>query len=200
MSVNCNTLFKLSLESLRDKKRLAGNAGLALLGATGDTYKAMELAEHGDGAASAGVYVASAEAKLRNASDLLGEVVSVLVSGSLSPDAITWYQGLDYDRLYRAGVDHGVLPQNVNIWAEFAELMVREGPLSVTEAFRARVAHAAELMTQWLVSMGGADSVTRLARLTAAVTDLAVYARFVGYVNTVEPLDKEWLRPVTATG
>ncbi|UNO38870.1 hypothetical protein [Streptomyces sp. MST-110588] len=194
MSVNCNKAFKLSLESLRDKKRLARNAGIALLGATGDVYKATELAEHGDGAASVGVYVASARAKLLNASALLGEVVAILESGSLSAETTAWHQGLDYDRLYRTGTEDGTLPHGRETWSEFAGTMVKEGPLTATVALRARIERSAGLLAEWLDQARDAGSAAGLTRLTAAVTDLATHARFVSYVNDVEPLDARWLR------
>jgi len=199
MSVNCNKSFKMSVESLRDKKRLSAGAGLALLGAASDVFKAMELADHQDGAAASAVYVGSAEAKLRNASGLMGEVVSLLDSGTFRTEMTSWYQNLDFDRLYRTGVAEGVLPLSADIWAEFSALLVKEGPYAVTDSFRARLGQTADLMADWLASAGDAGSETRVVRLAMAIADMSAFARFVGYVSDLEPLDGEWLRPATAT-
>lgn len=79
----CNKAMKLSGEARREKKRLAQDAGLELLAAASDVFKALELSEHGDSTASAGVYVASAERRLRQAGHLLSEVAAILSSGEL---------------------------------------------------------------------------------------------------------------------
>ncbi|MET9296388.1 hypothetical protein [Streptomyces sp. NPDC003077] len=198
MSANCNKAFQLSLESLRDKKRLSRNAGLALLGAGSDLYKALELAERGDGAAAARVYVVSAQAKLGGARGLLEDVLAILATGTLRAGLPAWYRNLDYDRLYRTGVEQGALPHGSEVWQEITGVLAQSGPLALTEEFRARVAYTADLASEWLGTASDAGSAPGLLRLVTAVSDLTAFARYVGYVNDVEPLDAHWLRPAPA--
>ncbi|MGH4033524.1 hypothetical protein ACQB60_31850 [Actinomycetota bacterium Odt1-20B] len=195
MSEICNAAAQLTLDSLRDKKRLAQNAGQALLGASSDLHKALEFAEHGDSNATITVYVAAAEKQLRNAVSLLDEVAGLLASGGFSAETIAWLRSLDYDRLYRTGIASGVLPRSAELWAELADMTVAEGPLGVCRDYRDRVARAADLMADWLAHPEADTAVAELTTLEAALLDVSLYARFLGYVNDVKPLDQQWVRP-----
>jgi hypothetical protein len=195
MSVNCNKIEGLSAEALRDKKRLAQDSGIELLAATSDVFKALELSEHGDSTASTAVYVASAEKRLRQAGDLLGEVSSLLDSVSLTPETTTWYEQLDYTRLYQAGIDRGYIPPSREIWNDVAELAATGGPQVMCRSYHGRVLRAANRMTKWLETANNPESAAELLRIQSEMVELATHAQLLGYFNKVEPGDKQWLRP-----
>ncbi|MBP0449326.1 hypothetical protein J5Y04_07145 [Kitasatospora sp. RG8] len=190
--------MKLSSEARREKRHHAQSAGLELLAATGDVFKALELIEHGDGPGTAAVYVASADKRLRQAGGLLGEVAVLLGSGTLAPETVTWYQDLDYERLYESGVASGRVPRNRECWSELVAPTTAGGPLAVCHDYRGRVLRTAALMTEWLQAAPYPGAETALRRVQSAMVDLAVYAQLMGYFNDVEPLDERWLRRTAA--
>ena len=184
MSVNCNKALALSTEALRDKKRLAVDAGVELLDAVSDVFKAVELNERGDNRGSVDVYLSSARERLTQASKLMGEVASLLSTGTLSPQTRAWYGQLDFERLYEEGTASGLIPASHELWSRCVEILVQGGPLSACRAFNDRIEATAGLM--------GAGAA--MLPVQSAVMDLATYARFCGYLNEVEPLDQRWVR------
>ncbi|MFE9454881.1 hypothetical protein [Streptomyces sp. NPDC006739] len=194
MSVNCNKAEQLSSEALRNKKRLAQNAGLELLAATSEVFQALELSEHGDSLESAGVYMTSAENRLRQAGKLLSEVLSLLESGTLAQEMTSWYQRLDYPRLYETAVEQGYVPPSLESWTEIAEVAATGGPQAMCRRLIGRVLQTADLMADWLQDRG-----TKLPRIQSAVIELTTYARLLAYFNEVEPGDKQWLQSSAAT-
>jgi hypothetical protein len=189
MSQICNTAVALSADVLRDKKRLAGDAGLALLGAASEVFKAAELSEHGGNAGSAQVYLAAARERLAQASGLLAEVASLLASGELSPEMRGWYERLDVERLYDHGVAAGLIPASSELWSQCVSSLLAGGPLGACQAYRDRIDAVAGLL----------DSEVPAARSLAATVELATYAQLGAYINNVEPLDERWVRqPRTA--
>lgn len=194
MAVNCNRAEQLSNEALRDKKRIAQNAGLELLAATSDVFQALELSEHGDDRGSAGVYMTSAETRLRQAGKLLGEVLSILESGTLTPEMASWYRHLDYARLYRTGVEQGYVPPSSESWAEIAELAAAGGPQAMCRRIIGRVQQTSDLMADWLQ-----DRSIPLPRIQSAVVEMITHAGLLAYFNDVDPGDKKWLQSSAAS-
>ncbi|MFE7120313.1 hypothetical protein ACFU99_33300 [Streptomyces sp. NPDC057654] len=194
MSQVCNKALQLSQQALSDKKRLAQHAGAELLAAASDLFKALELAEHEDATTTAAVYVASAEKRLRHADELLAEVGAILATGELTEETRDWYRNLDYDRLYRTGVELGMTSRGAELWSEITEVTVAQGPTGVCRALRDRVLATASLMAGWLGGAGDAESAGRIVRLQSAMSELTVHAQLMGYFNKVEPRDPHWLR------
>jgi hypothetical protein len=185
MSQVCNTLAaSLSAEALRDKKRLASDAGLELLSAASEVFKAAELSEHGDNPGSVEVYMSSACARLRQVSKLLGEVATILRSGTTLPEARDWHRRLDYERLYQDGLTSGEIPAGRELWEANVAVLRDEGPLASCEAFIVRAERA--------VTLAASGSTPVIVQ--SAVMELASYARYIGYINDLEPFDESKVR------
>lgn len=200
MSLVCNKVLALTPAQLRDKKQLAQDAGVELLGAVSDVFRALEMRHDGDSVANTGVYLSSAATRLHNAQDLLGDVGALLRSKALGQEAATWYQRLDYARLYHSGVAAGQLPASQELWSELVESVVAGGPVAVCDAYQSRIDRVAELLARWLRNADNSDDPTTdetLIAIQSEVLSLAVYAQCVAYLNKVEPLDTQWL-PATA--
>uniref|UniRef100_A0AAU3HN98 Uncharacterized protein n=1 Tax=Streptomyces sp. NBC_01393 TaxID=2903851 RepID=A0AAU3HN98_9ACTN len=194
MSGFCNTHLSLSSEALRDKKRLALDAGIELLAATSDMFKALELSEHGDSTASTAVYVASAEKRLRHSGELLADVSSLLESASLTPEMTEWYKQLDYARLYSTGLDHGYIPRSQDIWNDVAELAATGGPQAMCRSYRGQVLEAADRMTKWLETAKDPESAAELLQIQSTMIELVTCGQLQSYFNGVEPGDNKWLQ------
>jgi hypothetical protein len=142
------------------------------------------------------VYLSSAATRLSNATDLLGDVGTLLRSKALSPEAATWYQQLDYSRLYRSGVAAGQVPAGNDVWSELVESTLTGGPVAVCDAYRARIDRVADLLAGWLRKADDSDDPTTdetLIAIQSQMLSLTVYAQCVAYLNKVEPLDTQWL-------
>jgi hypothetical protein len=200
MSLVCNKQLGLTAAVLRDKKRLAQDAGVELLGAVSDVFRALELRHHGDSVAATGVYLSSASTRLGNARELLGEVGSLLRDAILDEQTVSWYRNLDYAGLYRHGVAAGQVPASREQWAELVDVVVAGGPVAVCEAYRSRLGQLADLIAGWRRQAADEDDPTTdetLVAVQSATLSLTAYASCVAYLNKVEPLDTRWL-PVTA--
>jgi len=196
MSLVCNKVLALTPSQLRDKKQLAQDAGMELLGAVSDVFRALEVRHHGGSMANTGVYLSSAATRLGNAKDLLDDVGTLLRSKSLSQDAIAWYQRLDYARLYRSGVAAGQVPAGHELWSELVESVVAGGPVAVCDAYRARIDRVADRVARWLRTAENNDDPTTdqtLIAIQSETLSLTMYAQCVAYLNNVEPLDTRWL-------
>ncbi|MEU6990450.1 hypothetical protein ABZ953_07275 [Streptomyces sp. NPDC046465] len=194
MSAVCNKALSLSEEGLRDKKALAQTAGGELTAATGELCRAIELAEHGDSLDGAAVYAGAARDRLDGAAGMLAEVADILASGTLTQETAAWYRGLDYDRLYRAGISLGEVPHAVELWQEFAHQAATGGPVGICHDMRERTLAVAALISEWL-ERADDRAANALLRMQSAMADLAAYSQLMAFANKVEPRDPAWLVP-----
>jgi len=168
MAQICNKkAVSLNPAGLREKKRLAGDAGLEVLAAASDVFKAAEMAEHDASPGAIDVYLSSAHVRLVQASALLGDVQALLNTGTTSPDMRDWLHRLDYERLYTDGRASGEIPANREMWTECVQVLLAEGAHGSCRALRDRINGTVALL---------ADG-RPLVMIQSAIIELTAYAR-----------------------
>lgn len=199
MAVNCNKLVDVSVESLEAKAALARSASESLAAALSDSYRGIELA-HREVGKAAEVYFVSADEKLAAAMEALDQVQAIMRSAPAMEGAIAWTQRLDFVRLYREGVETGAIPAYDGQWSRFTSMMAAGQVLSISSILREDLAAVRERIRE--VISGVSNDTSRCNRLgvpyavlslQSALLDATVFAQIVAYVNTLEPLDPEWI-------
>ncbi len=202
MAINCNKLVQLTDDALEAKASLARAASVALTGAVSDCYRGIELA-HGAIGGAGRVYFASAATKLRTAIEALRQLDGILQSAPLTGDTLVWSRCLDFERLYREGVESGVIPAHEEQWSRLATAMTRGRVLSVTSTLVDDLS-TIQLYLHETSDASGEDGSHRnrvgvpfsVLRVQSALLDTVAFAQMVAYVNNLEPLDTRWLTVV----
>jgi hypothetical protein len=129
----CNRIAQLTDSQMDAKGAAAKAATAAVLEATSDCYKAAEIIHSAQAPERAAVYLASAGAKVDLADAALKRNREILGRAPVRPEALQWLRELDYDRLYRDGVDRKLIPANDMQWSALVRINQEDGYLGVAD-------------------------------------------------------------------
>jgi len=190
----------LSPGALETKALLARSASIALSGALSDCYKAIEFA-HGDIETPTEVYLGSADEKLESAMRALSEVDTMIRTAPVIAEALAWTQQLDFDRLYIDGVRDGLIPAHPVQWSRLVDINTSGKVLSISKVLledlsqiRSRIGEVLDLTINDTSRRNRAGIPFAVLGLQSVLLDAAAFAQMVAYVNTLEPLDAQWLK------
>jgi len=200
MAQICNKVENLDETQLEDKAAMAKAATAAILGAMSDCYKAAECLHANHTVGPQRVYLHSASAKLDGAITALMRNRDILGSAEPQIEMLEWLQNLDYDRLYGEGVRGKLISASSTQWSRLVDINRTRGYLGVADQLIDGVKElrrAVDVLAESLQESTGIstnEAPASLSALLAAISDFAVFAQMVAYVNRLTPLDPVWTK------
>jgi len=166
-----------------------------------NAYKAIEVVETNPALTGAEiVYLRAAGDKLDTVTQALYGMRDILARGRPTEATIAWLRALDYDALYSAGTERGLIPAVGEQWERLAKLMASLNHLSVTnsliadvEALRQKINSSIDILRSTAPDTPlTVEKVECLSAVQTSLVELSTFAQMVSYLNAVEPMDGRW--------